>query len=217
MHRIDRVLHLSVLTATAIGTYSLLPAAPAQAVNLIQNGNFEANGGSFANWTLSAPTNPDIYVGDGDNGTKTAVLGPATTEALSQTVTTVANTPYQIKFDLLSDGIDGIVTNSFEARVNNAVLFPSAFIPSTKPTSPTSPYPSSFRPFSFSYTGTGSDKLEFRFKNDSFFQLDNVVFDGQVAAATRVPEPLTILGTIVGGSAALKLRKKLNTKTAAKV
>lgn len=212
MNRIDRVLHLSVLTATVIGTCALLPAAPAQAVNLIQNSNFEAGGGSFANWIQSNPADPNVFVLDGTNGTKTAYLGSIAIESLSQTLTTVAGTPYQIGFDLLSDGS----INSFEARVNNTILFAPAFVASTIPTSPASPFQSSYRPFSFNFTGTGNDKLEFRFRNDSFFELDNVVFDGQVS--TPVPEPLTILGTLVGGSAVLKLRKKLNSiNTKAKV
>ena len=194
MKKVMPIVHPLLLTAaTVVTTYSLLQVAPAQAVNLIANGNFAT--GDFSSWTQ--PLNTDVsnvFVSNGDNGTKTAFLGPLTTEFLSQTLSTVAGTSYQITYDLLSTA----GTNSFETRVNNTVLFAPTNIAVTDPF---------FNSYSFSYIGTGSDKLEFRFKHDSYFQLDNVVFDGR--KSTSVPEPLTILGTIFGGSAALKLRSKL--------
>ncbi|WP_310429782.1 hypothetical protein [Chamaesiphon sp. VAR_48_metabat_135_sub] len=43
--------------------------------------------------------------------------------------------------------------------------------------------------------------------------LDNVVVD--VAASTSVPETFTIIGTLVGGTAAMRMRKKLKSSSKA--
>jgi hypothetical protein len=42
-----------------------------------------------------------------------------------------------------------------------------------------------------------------------YAELDNFRFGSANAAATSVPEPFTIIGTLVGGTAALRMRKKL--------
>jgi hypothetical protein len=46
------------------------------------------------------------------------------------------------------------------------------------------------------------------------FIIDNVVLSS-VSATTAVPEPFTIIGTLVGGTAALRMRKKLKSTTKA--
>jgi hypothetical protein len=190
------ILSLSITTVAMM----TLSATSAQAVNLFTNGNFET--GNFSSWALS--TNNDVFVSDGDNGTKTAFLGTISIESLSQTLVTVAGTSYQIKYDLLSGGG---TPNSFEARVNNTVLFSQANIAATAPF---------FTPYSFTYTGTGADKLEFRFSDaGTYFQLDNVQFNG-LAAATAVPEPMMTIGTLIGGSVVLRLRKKLRSQQTSK-
>ena len=55
-------------------------------------------------------------------------------------------------------------------------------------------------------------------KENDRFGLDNLTFAtlAQVnSAATAVPEPLTIIGTLIGGSAALRMKKKLKSSTKA--
>jgi hypothetical protein len=44
--------------------------------------------------------------------------------------------------------------------------------------------------------------------NSGNWRFDNVVFSG-TASATAVPEPFTIVGTVMGGAAALRMRKRL--------
>ncbi len=190
----------TIALSTATIAVMTLVATSAQAINLVTNGNFET--GNISGWMLS--TNDNIFVSDGDNGTKTAFLGTTSIESLSQTLATFAGTIYQIKYDLLSGG--GI-PNSFEARVNNTILFGQANIAATT---------TFFTPYSFTYTGTGTDKLEFRFLDaGTYFQLDNVQFNG-LAAATAVPEPMMTIGTLIGGSVVLRLRKKLRSQHTSK-
>jgi hypothetical protein len=41
------------------------------------------------------------------------------------------------------------------------------------------------------------------------FGIDNLRFNAAAASTTAVPEPFTIVGTLIGGSAAMRMRKKL--------
>lgn len=62
-----------------------------------------------------------------------------------------------------------------------------------------------FNQLTFGNTNVGTD----------FFGFDNLTVGtlSQVAPATAVPEPFTIIGTLVGGTAALRMRKKLKATT----
>jgi hypothetical protein len=62
-----------------------------------------------------------------------------------------------------------------------------------------------FTSLTFGNTNTGVD----------FFGFDNLTVGtlAQVTTSTSVPEPFTIIGTLVGGSAAIRMRKKLKSGT----
>ncbi len=109
----------------------------------------------------------------------------------------MARQNYTLSYDFLSDG--GI-PNVFQVQVNGNTLFSQTDIPTQ-----------AFTSYSFNFVGTGSDTIQFGSQNDpSYLQLDNVVVD--VAA---VPEPFTIIGSLVGGTAALRMRKKLKSNNKA--
>jgi hypothetical protein len=74
----------------------------------------------------------------------------------------------------------------------------------------------SFTPFSINNTANflpGVNTLSFTITNAPFSGVNPTGFRVELAGtantATSVPEPFTIIGTIVGGTAALRLRKKL--------
>lgn len=62
-----------------------------------------------------------------------------------------------------------------------------------------------FTQVTFGNTNVGTD----------FFGFDNLTVGtlSQVTPATAVPEPFTIIGTLIGGTAALRMRKKLKSNT----
>jgi hypothetical protein len=68
-----------------------------------------------------------------------------------------------------------------------------------------------------SFAGSAFNRATFTFVNSSGSPInlieivDNVTFNA--AGAEAVPEPFTIVGTLIGGSAALRMRKKLKTTT----
>jgi hypothetical protein len=190
MNKLSNVLQPLVLTATTVlvSSFAILQSAPALAANLVINGDFET--GDLTGWTANGNF---LGVNDpGDNGTKTAYMGTTgSLGSLSQILTTVVGETYTLSYDFFSDG--GI-PNQFQVQVNSTILFDQTNIPAQ-----------AFTPYSFNFVGTGSDTIQFNERNDpSYLQLDNVVVD--VAA---VPEPFTIVGSLVGGTAALRMRKKL--------
>lgn len=46
-----------------------------------------------------------------------------------------------------------------------------------------------------------------------FQYVDNFVISGSATSATAVPEPFTVIGSIIGGTAAFRMRKKLKSST----
>jgi hypothetical protein len=195
MNKFSHVLQPLALTATTVvaSSFAILQSAPAQAANLVSNGDFET--GDFTGWTVNANS---TGVGSGANGTNTAFLGNVGgLGSLSQILTTVVGETYTLSYDFLSDGG---TPNQFQVQVNGTILFDQTNIPAQ-----------AFTPYSFNFVGTGVDTIQFNERNDpSFLQLDNVVVD--VAA---VPEPFTIVGSLVGGTAALRMRKKLKSSNKA--
>jgi hypothetical protein len=100
-----------------------------------------------------------------------------------------------LKYDFFSDGK---TPNQFQVKVNSNTLFDQVNIPLS----------TAFSSYNFNFFGTGSDTIQFGGRNDpDTLYLDNVVVD--VAASTSVPEPFTIVGTLVGCTAAMRMRKKL--------
>lgn len=195
MKKLSNVLQPLALTATTVVTsFSLLQSSPAQAANLITNGGFET--GNFTGWTNDGSqsvgiTSPALS----NNGTNVAYFGKVGSLGfISQTVATTAGQNYQLSYQLYSDGQ---TPNEFQVQINNTNVFDQLNIPIN-----------SFTTYSFNFAGTGSDTIKFGGRNDpAYLQLDNVAVNA--IAATSVPEPFTIIGTLIGGTAAFRMRKKL--------
>jgi hypothetical protein len=83
-------------------------------------------------------------------------------------------------------------------QVNGSTLFDRVNIP----------VQSAFTPYNFNFVGTGADTIQFAGRHDPYaLFLDNVVVNA--AASTAVPEPFTVVGTLIGGATAIRMRKKL--------
>jgi hypothetical protein len=183
--------------AIVLASLALLQSAPAQAVNLVTNGDFET--GNLSGWTnLGGNQGVGVY-GLGGNNTNVAYF-PSSSQLgfIAQSVTTIAGQNYVLSYDFFSNGS---IPNQFQVKVNNTTLFDQENIPEQ----------TAFTPYSFNFVGTGLDTIQFGGRHFSYvLVLDNVVVDA--AASTAVPEPFTIIGTLVGGTMAVRMRKKLKSK-----
>jgi hypothetical protein len=194
MTKISHLLNsLALATTTVVSSLIYVQAAPAGAVNLVQNGDFQT--GDLTSWTAGGPS---MFVARGINGTPSAlfVFG---SNFISQTVSTNVGQNYSLSYDFHSEGN---TPNRFQVDINGVTLFDQSDIPIK------TPYFLPLANYSFNFVGTGSDTI--RFTGITPFpdlQLDNVVVDN--AASTSVPEPFTVIGTLVGGTAAIRMRKKL--------
>ena len=84
----------------------------------------------------------------------------------------------------------GVLTNIFQAASNTT----------------------DYQTLNFDLTPFAGSTIRLAFRevdNQGFFNtgIDNVIINS--TASTAVPEPFTIIGTIIGGTAALRLKKKL--------
>lgn len=188
----SHLLQTLVLTATSVATSIVLfSSSPAQAVNLIKNGNY---GGTVDfPWEGNAYPNPD----GGGFGTISQILSEPT-DPLKQ---------YQISFDSEPETLA-----SLNVSIGNKIL--ASLDWRTFPSSPGNPI---IETFTQTFTGNGSDRLSFNYQLNTPFQslvLRNLAVDDlsspkDPTSTTSVPEPLTIVGSIIGGTAAFRLKKRL--------
>lgn len=182
-----RILNLLVLVcAFAVMALTLraesLSTCDSVAGNLVANCGFET--GDFTGWTTggnfedSEIVTGTYYAYSGANsGTYYAALGPNGSDAtLSQTLSTGAGTDYTLAFYLASIGDE---FTDFSAYWNGTQL-----LSLTDPNSETV-----YTLYTYSVTGTGTDTIQFDFRDDpGFTALDDI---SVASDASPVPEPGT--------------------------
>jgi hypothetical protein len=197
---------------------SAVPATPI--TNIVTNGGFET--GDFTGWTVSGNTgeftngslvNIGVDADSAHSGNFGAFFGPVGDLAyLSQNLSTVAGTSYDLSFFLRDEVGEGESTNMSPIRPGGGpvtqefqVFWNGMLIFSIPPNAD----PSLYSQFNFSgLVATGaSTELRFGFRNDpSFWDIDDIV-----AGANSVPEALSsiwIALPVVGMFAFLQLRRK---------
>ena len=172
----------------------------AVAGNLVANCGFET--GDFSDWTWGGNTGATsvqggaFYAYSGANsGTYYAALGPVGSEGnLSETLSTSNGTDYTFDFYLASVG-------------DNSTNF-SAYWDGTQLLSLTDPNSGAdYTLYSYTETGTGSDTIEFVYRDDpAYVALDDV---SVAPAVTTTPEPGSLSLLLLGLAAVFLGRRRL--------
>jgi hypothetical protein len=200
-----RPLGLTVATIAA-GNF-LIQSAPAQAAQLVNNGYFSQGS---AGWTKDGDANiTDIatipalsaYIFLGNVGAVGSVVNPLqiSTGSWSQNLSTVSGSTYSLTYIFANYAslANTPVNAQFQVKVNNTIL---DTLTGTGMIS---------NIYNQTFTGSGNDLLTFTFTGVAASAIDNVLVNGLAPTSTSVPEPLTIVGTLIGGSAILRIRRKL--------
>jgi hypothetical protein len=185
----------TLLVVVALAVALIFSAPKTFAQNLVANGSFET--GDFTGWT-SGGNFEDTFVETGafyqysgaEDGLYYAALGPVGSDGtLSQTITDVAGGHYSFSFWFAAVGDN---PSDFSASWDGTQL-----LSLTNPTTG-----GVWTQYSYNVTGTGSDTLQFAFRDDpGYMALDNVVVSSSGGGST--PEPSSIL--LLGGMARRKL------------
>ncbi len=175
---------LLVVVALAVAFTVNAPKTFAQ--NLVSNGSFET--GDFTGWTTGGNFE-DTFVVSGafgaysgaQDGNFYAVLGPVGSDGtLSQTLSDTAGAHYTFSFWFASVGDN---PSDFSASWDGTQLL-SLTNPDTG---------SSYTEYSYSVTGTGSDTIQFAFRDDpGYMALDNVSVTANTGTGTT-PEPSSFI------------------------
>jgi len=191
----------ALLVVAALVAVLLVGAPTAFATNLLTNGSFES--GDLTGWTLGGAggtvvvSGPFSYYSGAEDGTWYVGLGPVGGDGtLSQTFSDTAGAPYTFSFWFASNGDN---PSDFSAYWNGTQLL-SLTNPNTG---------INWTEFSYAVTGTGSDTIQFNFRDDpAWMALDNVSVS-PVTPTTPEPSSLLLLGSgllTVGGVVRRKFR-----------
>ena len=194
----------AMLAAVALVVLLLVGAPTAFASpNLVNNGSFES--GDFTGWTTGGNfeftqvvTGPFYVYTAAQDGQFYATLGPLSIDGtLSQTLATTAGAQYTFSFWYAGVGDD---PSDLSASWDGNPLF-SQVDPNTGAV---------WTQESFTVTGTGSDTIQFGFRDDpAYIALDNVSVVKQNPTTTPEPSSLLLLGSgllTVGGMIRRKLQ-----------
>ena len=132
-------------------------------------------------------------------------ISPPTASNFSN-ITNIASNPFLISFAQLQTGAafslvtDSLVSSNFEALFENTVVDSFNF-------ETDSIDPNNFHGF----TGVTFDAIRINAGGGAAL-IDNIQFNSAFTP-TAVPEPFTIIGTLIGGTTALRMRKKMKAIT----
>ncbi len=225
---LPNIKNLTTITASglAIGIAATISAAPAQAVS-IGSGNLTFSDGA-TNSTPSTPitgTAGNFFTVDFDRGGKNTI-----TEASGSFGTLI---PGVTLINAVAGNVNpstgnfayvaGAPAGSFDYRLTNLAGLDFNFGPSigTLNIAANSLFRGSFaggsnvnfslNPLNIASFTNGSDSSPVNVRNFDFSISSNADSTGSYGVSvTAVPEPFTIIGTIIGGTAAFRMRKKLS-------
>lgn len=191
----------TLLAVVALGLCVCLCAPTTFAQNLVNNGSFES--GDYSGWTTGGNfqftqvvSGPFSSYSGAEDGSFYSTMGPVGSDAtLSQTLTTVAGAQYTLSFWFGSVGDN---PSDFSVSWDGTSLL-SLSNPNTG---------ANWTQFTFQVTGTGSDTLQFAFRDDpAYLALDNVSVTQNSGQSVPEPSSFLLLGTGVLGLAGVARRR----------